>query len=148
MAVVTSEKGGTRGDRSLAEDGTKVLDLDDAGNDNNVTGGTAEPEFVVRLKENMAQAYHWTTSTQRYIHTHTHTHTHTCAQKHCLINGCRGYNEVDWENRIPPALPPPTTTTIEQFPDPVSQKLTFRRYNSCPEPWQVKSTTTAIYPQL
>lgn len=49
---------------------------------------------------------------------------------------CRAYDEVDWAGKVatPAQLP---TTTIEQFPDPVSQRLTLRRYHSEPAGWQV-----------
>ena len=38
---------------------------------------------------------------------------------------------------MPPPVPPPVST-VEQFPDPVSMRLTFRRYHSEPAEWQVR----------
>ena len=77
-------------------------------------------------------------------------HRGTCTERNAvyaliLLAPCRAYNEVDWADRVPPPVPPPAST-VEQFPDPVSQKLTFRRYNSCPEPWQVSLTKPGLLP--
>jgi hypothetical protein len=110
--VVTRDVGtltisGPTAARKTNEDGTKVVDLDAMGEEENV--GLVSVE---KMKENMARSYRWTSATKR------------------------AYNEVDWSERATPA-PPPLASTVEQFPDPVSQKLTFRRYHSCPEPWQV-----------
>ena len=51
----------------------------------------------------------------------------------------RGYDEVGWSEFLPcPPVPPPHPT-LGRYPDPVSQKLTFRRYNSLPADWQVRA---------
>ncbi len=50
---------------------------------------------------------------------------------------CRAADEIGWNERVPPSVPP-AVSTIEQFPDPVSMKLTFRRYHSEPAEWQVR----------
>lgn len=64
-------------------DGTKVLDIDDTTTGDDGIDHTLE-STVERLKENMARAYQWTTSTQRYKHTHTHTHTTYLQIEHAL----------------------------------------------------------------
>jgi hypothetical protein len=112
-AVSFSVPGKREGEKKEDEEGAVIVDVD--GEDViEPPPHTMESNSLLaeRSKENLAQAYHWTTSTQR------------------------AYNEVGWADSIPPGLPPPPST-VEQFPDPVSQRLTFRRYNSCPEPWQV-----------
>ena len=45
---------------------------------------------------------------------------------------------MDWVQRVVIPVQPPMST-IEQFPDPVSQRLTFRRYHSEPAGWQVST---------
>lgn len=85
---------------------------------------------VERLKESMAQTYRWTSATKRYVVIESYDTRSN--RKHC-----RAYDEVDWRELSSPAPPPPPPPTVEHLPDPVSQKLTFRRYHSSPEPWQV-----------
>ena len=72
------------------EDSVKVVDLDSEHH----TAADVGSEYVERLKESMAQNYHWTTATQRSdTHTHTqarmHTHTHTpqSLQSSCTYKG-------------------------------------------------------------
>lgn len=67
-------------------------------------------------REELCKSYQWGTTTQR------------------------AYDEVKRPEKfsLPSAFLP--TTTVEQFPDPVSQKLTFRRYNSEPAGWQTFGT--------
>lgn len=48
----------------------------------------------------------------------------------------RGYENVDWDSKLPPRHKPPTTT-LEKMSDPMSQRLVLKRYHSRPEPWQV-----------
>ncbi|XP_066536005.1 protein SPMIP7 isoform X5 [Hoplias malabaricus] len=47
----------------------------------------------------------------------------------------RGYEDVDWDSKLPPRLKPPMTT-LEKMADPVNQHFTLKRYNSRPELWQ------------
>ena len=51
----------------------------------------------------------------------------------------RGYDEANWAEKVPIPKSYLPTTTVEQFPDPVTQRLTFRRYNSEPAGWQVRT---------
>ncbi|XP_066536001.1 protein SPMIP7 isoform X2 [Hoplias malabaricus] len=46
-----------------------------------------------------------------------------------------GYEDVDWDSKLPPRLKPPMTT-LEKMADPVNQHFTLKRYNSRPELWQ------------
>ena len=50
---------------------------------------------------------------------------------------CRASDEIGWNERVPSHSVPPPASTVEQFPDPVSMRLTFRRYHSEPAEWQV-----------
>ncbi|XP_048060301.1 spermatogenesis-associated protein 48 isoform X1 [Megalobrama amblycephala] len=47
----------------------------------------------------------------------------------------RGYENVDWDSKLPPRHKPPTTT-LEKMADPVSQRFVLKRYHSRPELWQ------------
>ena len=51
----------------------------------------------------------------------------------------RGYDEVGWSECLSRPPVPPPHPTLGKYPDPVSQKLTFRRYNSAPAEWQVRA---------
>jgi hypothetical protein len=58
----------------------------------------------------------------------------------CRVNiYYRNFDDVKWTKRysLPSEFLP--TSTVEQFPDAVSQRLTFRRYNSEPAGWQVRA---------
>ncbi len=55
----------------------------------------------------------------------------------CCTFALRGYDEVGWAERMASPVPPPATT-VERFPDPVSHRLTLRRYHSVPAAWQVR----------
>lgn len=48
----------------------------------------------------------------------------------------RGYENVDWDSKLPPRHKPPTTT-LEKMADPMSQRFVLKRYHSRPELWQV-----------
>ncbi|KAA0717776.1 Spermatogenesis-associated protein 48 [Triplophysa tibetana] len=48
----------------------------------------------------------------------------------------RGYEDVDWDSKLPPRHKPPTTT-LEKMADRVSQHSALKRYHSRPELWQV-----------
>ncbi|KAI7806000.1 hypothetical protein IRJ41_022720, partial [Triplophysa rosa] len=47
----------------------------------------------------------------------------------------RGYEDVDWDSKLPPRHKPPTTT-LEKMADRVSQHSVLKRYHSRPELWQ------------
>ncbi|XP_062851206.1 protein SPMIP7 [Trichomycterus rosablanca] len=48
----------------------------------------------------------------------------------------RGYEDVDWDSRLPPCLKPPVTA-LEKMTDPLNQSFILKRYHSKPELWQV-----------
>lgn len=50
--------------------------------------------------------------------------------------GYRGYEDVDWDSKLPPRHEPPTSS-LEKMADPVRQCFVLKRYHSRPELWQV-----------
>ncbi|KAG1950600.1 spermatogenesis-associated protein 48 [Pimephales promelas] len=60
----------------------------------------------------------------------------TAARRYIYTSAAqRGYENVDWDSKLPPRHKPPTTT-LEKMADPVSQRFALKRYHSRPEPWQ------------
>ncbi|XP_072533006.1 protein SPMIP7 isoform X2 [Salminus brasiliensis] len=96
-------------------------------------GQTAKEEIEVDFPQNPWSAK----CLEKDVHSSVLSHFVDKAARRYIYTSVaqRGYEDVDWDSKLPPRFRVPLTT-LEKMADPINQHFTLKRYNSRPELWQ------------